>query len=56
MIKNKKGDFEFSFAWIFAIIAGVFILILSNIWCYKIYEFQKHEINAQTAMEYWNFN
>jgi len=50
MIKNKKGAMEFSFAWIFAIIAGAIILSLAIYGVVKFMKIQGSEIDAQTAM------
>ncbi len=50
MIKNKKG-FEISFAIIFAIIAGIFILFLAIYLSSKIINIGQTEINAKTAKE-----
>lgn len=49
MIKNKKGALEFSFAWIFAIVAGVLILLLAIYGVVKFINLNKTEISAQTA-------
>ena len=48
-MKNKKGAIEFSFAWIFAIIAGMFILFLAIYGVIKFIHLQKTEIDAETA-------
>jgi hypothetical protein len=49
-MKNKRGDFEFSFAWIFAIIAGIFILGIAIYGVIKFMDISKTEIDAKTAM------
>lgn len=51
MIKNKKGAFEFSFAWVFAIIAGMFILFLAIYGVTKFTNLEKTSTNAQSAMD-----
>lgn len=48
--KNKKGDFQFPFAWIFAIVAGMFILFLAIYGVVKFVNLQKTSIGAQTSM------
>lgn len=49
-MRNKRGEFEFSFAWIFAILAGVFIVSLAIYGVIKFTNISKTEINAQTTM------
>ncbi len=51
MIKNKKGALEFSFAWIFAIIAGMFILFSAIYGVSKFINIEKSSQDAQTAMD-----
>lgn len=48
-MNNKKGALEFSFAWIFAIVAGVFILILAIYGVIKLINLNQSQINAETA-------
>lgn len=48
-MRNKKGAIEFSFAWIFAIIAGMFILFLAIYGVVKFINLSKTEIDAETA-------
>ncbi|MGY4884963.1 MAG: hypothetical protein ACP5NZ_05280 [Nanobdellota archaeon] len=48
-MRNKKGAIEFSFGWIFAIVAGVFILVLAIYGVIKFVNLQKSEIDAETA-------
>lgn len=48
---NKKGALEFSFAWIFAIVAGVFILILAIYGVIKFINLSQTEIGAESAKE-----
>jgi hypothetical protein len=50
MIKNKKGALEFSFAWIFAIIAGMFILFLAIYGVSKFMDISRSSQGSQTAM------
>ncbi|MCX6750773.1 MAG: hypothetical protein NTZ83_04910, partial [Candidatus Pacearchaeota archaeon] len=45
-----RGDFQFQFAWIFAILAGMFILFLAIYGVIKFVNIQKTSIGAQTAM------
>ncbi len=49
--KNKKGALEFSFAWIFAIIAGMFVLFLAIYGVAKFANIEKTSQNAQTATD-----
>jgi hypothetical protein len=51
MIKNKRGDLEFSFAWIFAIIAGMFILFLAIYGVSKFMSIERSSQDAQTSMD-----
>jgi hypothetical protein len=51
MIKNKRGAIEFSFGWIFAIIAGMFILFLAIYGVTKFINLEKTSISAQTSMD-----
>lgn len=51
MIKNKRGAIEFSFAWIFAIVAGMFILFLAIYGVTKFINLERGSINAQTAVD-----
>jgi hypothetical protein len=51
MIKNKKGALEFSFTWVFAIIAGMFILFLAIYGVSKFMNIEKSSQNAQTATD-----
>jgi len=50
MIKNKKGALEFSFTWIFAIIAGIFILFLAIYGVTKFMNIERNSQDAKTAM------
>jgi len=50
MIKNKKGALEFSFTWIFAIIAGMFILFLAIYGVTKFMNMERNTQDAKTAM------
>jgi len=50
MIKNKRGALEFSFTWIFAIIAGMFILFLAIYGVTKFIDISKSSQSAQGAM------
>jgi hypothetical protein len=47
---NKKGAIEFSFAWIFAIVAGVLILVLTIYGIVKFMEFQRTQTTTENAM------
>lgn len=49
-IRNKRGDLQISFSWIFAIIAGVFILFLAIYGVIKVTGIYKNQMNAQGAM------
>ncbi len=49
-MKNKKGDIQMPFSWIFAIIAGVFILVLAIYGVTKFIGIYKTQISAQGAM------
>jgi len=51
MIKNKKGAIQFSFAWIFAIIAGAFILFLAIYGVAKFMDLNDDSQNAETALD-----
>jgi len=51
MVKNKKGALEFSFAWIFAIIAGMFILFLAIYGVTKFINIERSSQDAQTAKD-----
>ena len=51
MVKNKRGALEFSFAWIFAIIAGMFILFLAIYGVTKFMNIERSSQDAQTAMD-----
>lgn len=48
---NKKGDLEFSFAWIFAIMAGLLILFLAIYGVTKFINISKETRSAETAVE-----
>lgn len=50
MVKNKEGALEFSFTWIFAIIAGMFILFLAIYGVTKVIDISRSSQGAQTAM------
>jgi hypothetical protein len=50
-MKNKRGALEFSFGWIFAILAGVFILALAIYGVTKFINLEKASINAQGATD-----
>jgi hypothetical protein len=50
MIKNKIGALEFSFTWIFAIVAGMFILFLAIYGVSKFMGISKSSQDAQGAM------
>jgi len=49
-VKNKRGDFQFPFAWVFAIIVGMFILFLTIYGVAKFVNLQKATIGAKTSM------
>ncbi len=49
-IKNKRGDLQMSFSWIFAIVAGIFILVLAIYGVTKVIGIYKNQMNAQGAM------
>lgn len=49
-IKNKKGGIEMSFSWIFAIVAGIFILVLAIYGVVKVVGIYKSQMSAQGAM------
>lgn len=49
MIKNKNGALEFSFAWIFAIIAGLFIIFLAIYGVTKFIGLENAAGNAESA-------
>ena len=49
-MRDKKGGIQFSFAWIFAIIAGVAILGLAIYFVVQFAGNSKEQINAQNAM------
>jgi len=51
MIKNNRGDLQFSFAWIFAIIAGMFILFLAIYGVSKFISIERSSQEAQTAKD-----
>ena len=51
MVKNKKGGLEFSFTWIFAIIAGMFILFLAIYGVSKFMGISRASQDAQTATD-----
>lgn len=51
MIKNRRGNFQFSFGWIFAIIAGVIIVFLAIYGVTKFMNLEKSSVNAQTATD-----
>jgi len=51
MIKSKKGAIQFSFAWIFAIIAGAFILFLAIYGVAKFIDISNDSQNAETALD-----
>ena len=46
---KKKGFLEISFGWLFAIIAGVFIIFLAIYFTTKISDTSKYEIDTKTA-------
>jgi hypothetical protein len=48
-MKNKKGALEFSFAWIFAIVAGVFIIFLAIYGVIKFINLNQMGIDVKTA-------
>lgn len=50
-MRDKKGALEFSFAWIFAIIAGIFILMLTIYGVIKFINLEKASLDAQTAKD-----
>jgi hypothetical protein len=50
-MKNKKGAMEFSFGWIFAIIAGIFILSLAIYGVIKFINLERASQDAQTAKD-----
>jgi len=50
-MKNKKGAMEFSFGWIFAIIAGIFILSLAIYGVIKFINIERESQDAQTAKD-----
>jgi hypothetical protein len=51
MIKNKRGALEFSFTWVFAIIAGMFILFLAIYGVSKFMSISRASQDAQTATD-----
>jgi hypothetical protein len=50
-MKNRKGTLEISFGWLFAILAGLFILFLAVYFSSRIINTQQNEISAQTGKE-----
>lgn len=48
--KNKKGAFDISFGWIFAVIVGAFILFLAIYGVIKFVDIQKNSVSAQSSM------
>ena len=50
-MKNKKGELQFSFAWIFAILVGAFILFLAIFGVYKFMKIQGEIQDAETAKD-----
>jgi hypothetical protein len=51
MIKNRKGALEFSFTWIFAIIAGMFILFLAIYGVSKFMSISRTSQDTEGAMD-----
>ena len=47
---GKRG-FEFSFAWIFAVVVGAFILVLAIYAATQIIATEKYNLNTQTAAQ-----
>ena len=50
-MKNKKGELQFSFAWVFAILVGAFILFLAIFGVYKFMKIQGEIQDAETAKD-----
>ncbi|MCX6746917.1 MAG: hypothetical protein NTU63_02160 [Candidatus Pacearchaeota archaeon] len=50
-MNNKKGALEISFGWLFAIIAGVFIIFLAIYFATKLFGTEKETIVAKTGKE-----
>ncbi|MBT3404738.1 hypothetical protein HN832_02605 [archaeon] len=51
LITNKKGAFEVSFAWVFAIVIGAFILFLAIFAAVKLIGLGEEESSAKTSKE-----
>ncbi len=49
-MKNKRGDLQISFSWIFAIVAGIFILVLSIYGVTKIIGIYQDQMSGKGAM------
>jgi len=50
-MQNKKGDLEISFGWLFAIIAGVIIIVLAIYFSSKLIGTEQETRNAETGKE-----
>ena len=48
-IKMKKGFLQISFAWLFAIIVGIFILFLAIYGVTKLINVGQYQIDSETA-------
>jgi hypothetical protein len=49
--KNKKGAIEISFGWLFALIAGAFIIFLAIYFSTKLISTEKETVSAETGKE-----